>query len=220
MNRVIFFIDGFNLYHSVVDASFDSGMKGKGTKWLDIASLCKSFLHLISTDAVCEKIIYITAFAYHLTNNDPNKILRHKLFALCLEDSGIEVITTQFKKKIHYHIIQINNRFEKRKFKSYEEKETDVALGVLMMHEIAQNNCDTIALITGDTDLLPALQVIKENYKNIQIIVIFPYKRKNRELQNYAHKYFKISKEQYFKHQFPDTLILKSGRNVNKPSSW
>jgi len=40
MNIVIFLIDGFNLYHSLIDASYDLKLNGKGTKWLNIYSLC------------------------------------------------------------------------------------------------------------------------------------------------------------------------------------
>ena len=42
MDRVTFIIDGFNLYHSVCDAERD--LKGASTKWLDIKSLCSSYL--------------------------------------------------------------------------------------------------------------------------------------------------------------------------------
>jgi len=34
MNRTIFLVDGFNLYHSLIDAQRDSG--GSSAKWLDL----------------------------------------------------------------------------------------------------------------------------------------------------------------------------------------
>jgi len=51
MNRTAFLIDGFNLYHSVKSASHDLGLQGTGTKWLDIHSLCRSYLHAIGNKA-------------------------------------------------------------------------------------------------------------------------------------------------------------------------
>lgn len=41
MSQVAFLVDGFNLYHSVLRLMWDTGVC---TKWLDIYSLCKSYL--------------------------------------------------------------------------------------------------------------------------------------------------------------------------------
>ena len=55
-NRTVFIIDGFNLYHSVKQASKDLGLADKGTKWLDIRSLCSSYLYILGGNAQLEKI--------------------------------------------------------------------------------------------------------------------------------------------------------------------
>jgi hypothetical protein len=52
MNRTVFIIDGFNLYHSTRDASNDLG--GQSTKWLDVRALCESYLYTISKTARLE----------------------------------------------------------------------------------------------------------------------------------------------------------------------
>jgi hypothetical protein len=43
-NRTAFIIDGFNLYHSVVDAGEHLDVS---TKWLDISALCDSYLYRV-----------------------------------------------------------------------------------------------------------------------------------------------------------------------------
>ena len=47
MDRIVFLIDGFNLYHSVLAASkyYDDDWS---LKWLNISSLCSNYLDLIS----------------------------------------------------------------------------------------------------------------------------------------------------------------------------
>lgn len=82
MNRTIFLVDGFNLYHSTRDIGGDFG--GLRVKWLNIHSLCRSFLPLISKDARLEHIYYFSAYAFHL--NDPDVILRHNNYIKCLEE--------------------------------------------------------------------------------------------------------------------------------------
>jgi hypothetical protein len=55
--RTTFLVDGFNLYHSIVDIAKD--VIGCNVKWLDICSLCKSYLHLIGKRAMIETVYYI-----------------------------------------------------------------------------------------------------------------------------------------------------------------
>ena len=63
MNRTAFLVDGFNLYHSLVDASRDTG--GVGTKWLDLRALCASYLSGIGGGAQISQIVYFSALAVH-----------------------------------------------------------------------------------------------------------------------------------------------------------
>lgn len=56
MNRTVFLIDGFNLYHSLRDASRD--LHGVQTKWLDLRALCESYLATVGNNAQCTDIYY------------------------------------------------------------------------------------------------------------------------------------------------------------------
>jgi len=48
MNKTTFLVDGFNLYHGLVDAQRDG--HGSGTKWLDLKKLCSSYLRCQLSD--------------------------------------------------------------------------------------------------------------------------------------------------------------------------
>ena len=43
----------------------------------------------------------------------------------------------------------------------YEEKETDVAIAVMLTRLCLLNEVDTVVLITGDTDVAPAVRMVK-----------------------------------------------------------
>jgi hypothetical protein len=47
------------------------------------------------------------------------------------------------------------------KYRSHEEKETDVALGAMMVADAATRIADTSLLVSADTDLRPALQAVR-----------------------------------------------------------
>lgn len=211
MNRVIFLIDGFNLYHSIRQYKKDSGYN---TRWLDIASLCKSYLFLLGKTAKLEDIFYFSAIPYYLNNKNPDKIKRHKNYMSCLESTGVKVELGRFKEKIVFcdkcrsHILK------------HEEKETDVAIGVKAMEIFSQDHCDTAVVVTGDTDLSPAFRKCKEIFPNKRFIFAFPYKRKNKELASLAPKSFSINPKQYIKNQFTNPVILSSGHKIYKPKYW
>ncbi|MGA2297498.1 MAG: NYN domain-containing protein [FCB group bacterium] len=211
MNRTTFIIDGFNLYHSVVEASWD--LHNASTKWLDIHSLCKSYLHVIGNNSQIENIYYFSALAYHLQQNYPGKIHRHKLFIKALESTGIIVKLGRFKTKEMYCDTC------KKMITKHEEKETDVAMATTIFEILIKNDADTIVIISGDTDLAPVIRTAKDLFPKINIIFAFPYNRVNRELKILSPKSFNINKESYLRHQFKEQIFYK-GETLIKPENW
>jgi hypothetical protein len=57
--RVSFLIDGFNLYHSISQAT--QGDEFRKCKWLDLGQLCHSTLHIVDSKAKIARIHYFTA---------------------------------------------------------------------------------------------------------------------------------------------------------------
>jgi hypothetical protein len=53
------------------------------------------------------------------------------------------------------------------------------------------------------TDISPTVSTALNLFPTKNIILGFPYKRKNKELASLTGKFFKISKEQILRHQFP-----------------
>lgn len=212
MNRTDFIIDGFNIYHSLVDAG--KHLRGASTKWLNLHSLCASYLHVIGKDAQIEKIYYFSALATHLATIAPEKVEKHKTFIHALQETGIIIELARFKPKkvwcnnCNSHILK------------HEEKESDVAIASKLLEVLITDECDSVVLITGDTDIAPAVRTSQKLFPEKSIIFGFPYKRRNNELVKLASKHFKISKENIIKHQFPDPLILSNGEKIYKPKYW
>lgn len=214
MNRIAFLLDGFNLYHSVKQASHDLGLYGTGTRWLDMRSLCASYLYTLGKNAILSEVYYFSALATHLEARKPDVTLRHRKYIECLEDSGIVVELGRFKYKdvhcsrCHYDVPR------------YEEKETDVAISIKLLELCLLDQCDTAIVVTGDTDVAPAIRAVHRLCKNKQIGVAFPYKRHNAELKRLADLSFNITAQQYIRYQLPDPCILKNKRSITKPSHW
>lgn len=72
---------------------------------------------------------------------------------LCLDalkDTGVEVHLGQFR------------RAGRPGLERFEEKETDVAICAHLMAGFALDLCDMTVIVSGDTDLAPALRVARE----------------------------------------------------------
>jgi uncharacterized LabA/DUF88 family protein len=212
MVRVTFVIDGFNLYHSVSDASRDFGKQC--TKWLDVKSLCASYLYLFGKSASLHEIYYFSALAFHRCHLDPDVTKRHKAYIQCLEDTGVITQLNRFKKKTMFCPLC------KQKYDRYEEKETDVAIAIKLLEALWTDSCDIVVVVTGDTDLAPAVRTAQKHFPAKKVVFAFPYKRKNQELSSLAPGSFAISKDKYANNQLPSPYTLSSGKQVLKPSSW
>ncbi len=211
-NRTTYLIDGFNLYHSVVDASID--LAGATTKWLNIKSLCESYLQIWGKDHALEEIFYFSALATHCEPNNPGVVARHQTFISCIQSTGVIVELARFKEK------QVYCRNCKKYTTHHEEKETDVALAIKILELCVRGKCDTIVVVTGDTDIAPAIRTARILYPHVGFRMLFPYKRKNKELAQLCPGSAKIKAAVYTGHQFPDPFTLTDGTTLAKPPTW
>ena len=211
MEQIGFLVDGFNLYHSVL------ALKAKEricTKWLNVGALCRSYAHLFGSEASITDIRYFTALPTHLDEKYPGKLHRHATYMECLEDAGVRVVYGRFKQK-EVKCTRCNTLFIK-----YEEKETDVSIAVHLIDMLGKEEISSAVLMTGDTDLKPAVMMGKNLFPEKEILFAFPYYRKTKDLSEIAEKSFMIGKKQYIRYQFPNPVQLQDGRKIEKPITW
>ncbi len=90
MARVVFLIDGFNLYHALKhNASLNQ------YKWLDLNKLAKCFLK--SGDSLVN-VAYFTAYATH----QPESMARHQKYVRVLTHFGVKTVFGEFKLRDRY----------------------------------------------------------------------------------------------------------------------
>jgi hypothetical protein len=79
-------------------------------------------------------------------------------------------------------------------------------------------------LVTGDSDLVPVIRMIKDNFPGKEIVVYIPARTEIRgaaiELRSEAHKHKTLPLDLLSKSQFPASVVLDGGRTVAKPASW
>jgi hypothetical protein len=131
----------------------------------------------------------------------------------CLRSTGVRVELSRFKKK-DIRCYYCNNIIIR-----HEEKETDVALAARLFESFYTDESDTVVIMSGDTDIAPAVRTAQKLFPEKTIAFAFPFGRKNKELAQLVLLSFQINKKQYFKYQFPESLEI-SGRILRKPTEW
>jgi uncharacterized LabA/DUF88 family protein len=206
-NRSIVYIDGFNLYYGA--------LRGGDHKWLNLE---KYFRLLLPNDSI-QRIRYFTA----LVGGAPSA--RQGAYLSALETLPlVEVILGKFKAKQVQGLCPACPLPAPQMFSTFEEKRTDVNIALWMLHDAQRDLCDRLVLVTGDSDLVPAIAMVKDHYPAKKIIVYVPARNAARgaavELRNIADKDKTLPQQMLHAAHFPAEVTSGSGVVIKKPASW
>lgn len=199
--RVIVYVDGFNLYFGMLEAGL-----GK-LKWLNVKLLAENLLK------VNQNLIEIKYFTSRVSN-DPDKQKRQATYIEALEAVDVKVYYGHYQRdKMECH--RCGNIWA-----SYNEKMTDVNIATQMIIDAYNNHFDMAMLISGDSDLVPPIKAIIENFKNKRVFVAFPPKRHNNSVALVAKGSMVIGRKKLADSQFDDEVTKKDGFILKKPIDW
>jgi len=205
--RTTIYIDGLNLYYGA--------LKGTPFKWLNIE---KMFTKLRMHDDV-RRIYYFTA----LVNGSAQ--IRQVSYLRALHTTPlVSVIEGRFKDKEVTCAVRRCTFKGRRSFLVPEEKRTDVNIGTIMLDDAYRDVTDRIVLVSGDSDLVSPLLLIKHRFPEIEIIVYVPAQHPVRgaavELRGAADKHKMLPLDLLKKCQFPAELDDGRGGVIKKPDTW
>lgn len=202
MEKVITYVDGFNLYFGM-KAEF-----GSQFLWLDVEGLSRSLL-LPSQDLVLAK--YFTS----RVTNQPDKERRQKIY--------LEALETATNCETYYGRYQ-SSTIECKSchsiWPSPKEKMTDVNIATQMLLDAFTDAFDTALLISGDTDLIPPILAIKKHFPKKRIGVYFPPKRHSIALQKVVDFSGLIGRKKLRDNQLPGLVTKPGGYVLSRPTTW
>jgi len=156
--RTIFYVDGFNLYYGAVRAT-------PALKWLNLERYCK----LLRPHDEIVSIRYFSALVTGPTRPNQENYLR----ALSTTPV-VEVILGKFKQKNVKCGVTTCSSPGQKWYQMPEEKRTDVNIAVFMLDDAYQNACDQMIIFSGDSDLVPAINMVRKRFPAKKIIVYVP----------------------------------------------
>jgi len=207
MSRILFLIDGFNVYHSLNNIE-----KFHKYKWLDYSKLVRCFIK--SRDQIVG-VRFFTAYAYW----NPRKVKRHKTLVEALRYQGVTVIVGKFYPK--NKTIKINRQLSLTHY-YHEEKHTDVNIAINLLEAAIDNIFDIVFIISADSDLIPAIKAVKNRFSTKDIRIVFPMRNYSKDLEEICGPVARIKEHHLRTCQLPDTLVVDSitGRSVSRPLEW
>ena len=199
--RVIVYVDGFNLYFGMKDAGFDY------CKWLNLVLLVEN---LLKPNQVLVQVKYFTSSV----SNDPDKQKRQITYIEALKSVGVNIYYGNYQAdKIKCK--RCNNVWPK-----FNEKMTDVNIATQILIDAYQDKYDMAMLISGDSDLVPPITAVHEIFKNKRVFVAFPPKRPNQSVADVAKGSLTIGRKKLVDSQFALEVPKKDGFILKKPKDW
>ena len=180
----------------------------QSSRWLDLKGMCES---LTKKHQQLDLVRYFTT----RVKNNPGASQRQGTFIDALEArGGIKIDYGHFlSKKTKCH--SCGNEWT-----SSEEKKTDVNIAIRLLEDAHDGRFDTAIVVSGDSDLAPAIQSILSRTPKKRVVVAFPPKRHSSELQRVASGHFKIPRKSILSNHLPAVVTTPSGRPLKAPEGW
>lgn len=205
MNRVIAYIDGFNLYF---------GIRSKGWRkyyWLDLMELARS---LLKPGQQLQTVHYFTSRIR--TNGQNSGDMRR-------QNTYLEALATLSELHQHFgHYLEKPRKCRScgAQWMDYEEKMTDVNIAVRLLADAYEDHYDTALIISADSDLTTPVSQVRERFPQKRIVIAQPPGRHSVQLTRAANGYINIGEDKLRKSQLPTSVYRIDGFQLQRPNHW
>ena len=226
--RTKVYVDGYNLYYGC--------LKKTGHKWLDLHKLFKEQILPTSAPVGSELIgiKFFTAPILEKASSAADSVSSQARYHSALNrlyPENIEIVKGYYSMtpaKVRLCDAEDPRRWprdcQEALIWKLEEKQTDVNLALHAYHDASRGNVDQIVIVTNDTDIAPALRMIRE-FTPVTIGLVVPtrdhVRRPNTELANACHWVRKhITDAELASSQMPGVITTGKRSPVIKPIDW
>ncbi|UOR02047.1 NYN domain-containing protein [Leucobacter allii] len=202
-DRLIVYVDGFNLYHGLHEAARCELL------WLDLVKLAKS----LRPESSLVQVKYFTA----MVRGDPGAQSRQDRYISSLRALHPGAFTAVMGK---YMEKRRRCRNCEASWTTYEEKQTDVNIAVHLVADVAARRADTYMLLTADTDVIPAVRMAASLDPQATILAQFPPRRESSALKRMMRSSRQITLATIRAAQIPDVAVAPNGKTFSRPEKW
>jgi uncharacterized LabA/DUF88 family protein len=159
--RSIIYIDGFNFYYGLLHERPDH-------KWLNYCRLAE----LLRPDDDILRVNLFTALVDADLHMSEKRDRQKRLFHALGTQPKLELVYGKFASRERECLVY--SCPHRRKFWALEEKQTDVNMAISMIRDASTIRPQVMVLITGDIDLVPALNEVKRLNRSTHLVIYVP----------------------------------------------
>lgn len=203
------YVDGFNFYYGSV--------KGTPYKWLDFDAFAQSMLRGYSIN----RIKYFTARVDDRPE-DPQQSQRQDIYLQALATiPTVDVILGQFRTQ--RKTLPLASSVKRGRVTQMvtvvatEEKGSDVSLGAHIVWDSCHGACDTVVVISNDSDLQTPIDMARQLGR--EVIVVNPHRHQNQTSHLFGDDRRNIRRSHLAASQLPERVQTKEGV-LHRPGSW
>ena len=202
MDRVITYIDGFNLYFGLKSSRLQRYY------WLDLQLLSKNLLKPY------QQLTYTKYFTSRIAN-PPDKRTRQNTYLEALATLP-DFSTTYGKYQHNNHTCPNCGNVEIIP----SEKMTDVNIAVELLGDAYEDKFDTALLISADSDLITPIEKVRQLFPKKRVISVFPPNRASKEITKVATAFFQLGRGVIANSLFPAEVTKADGYVLKCPAKW
>lgn len=218
MNRVIYYIDGLNLYYGFNKNNWQE------YNWIDLVKFCGNNLPHGLNNPILKVKYFTSKFDAH---SPIGKAQNHFLQAnesINRESGKLDIIKGVHKDGYSWCNICQTDTPKKN------EKKTDVNIAIHMLEDaVITPICDISVLISNDTDLVPCIKMIRKYKPEHRVVILVPpTQQTNLDLQhavksdvlNNVISFPRNSVSQYISAQLDEEVIVNASFTAKRPDIY
>lgn len=211
--RCIIYIDAFNWYYGVF-------MHRPAWKWLNL----QSYFEALRPDEEVVAVRFFTAVVEPRHHTSVKRDRQKRYLKALATLPKVQVIMGKYQERTVTCRAAPCPR--KLVYTVAEEKKTDVNLAIQLIDDAIQRRAESMIIVSGDSDLEPAVEWVRRNHPAIKVGVYIPaleegrQRRRNDNYQRMQVNCRLLPLGEIARHVLPATVALQDGSTVERPTEW
>jgi len=206
-------VDAFNWYSGIFQHH-------PAWKWLNV----QSFFEALRLDEEVVTVKFFTALVDPLKNVSTRRDRQKRYIRALGTLPKVKIILGKYQERTV--TCQARDCMRRLEYQVPEEKKTDVNMAVNLLEDAVRELTDSMVIVSGDSDLEPAVEWVRRNYPHVRITVYIPVledERQQRRNDNY-HRMGVTCKPLPLtdipRHVFPAEVRVNENETIIRPPEW
>ena len=211
--RTIVYIDAFNWYFGIF-------AQRPAWKWLNL----ESFFASLRPDEEIVAIKFFTALVEPKLRTSPRRDRQQRYLSALRTLPKTTVVLGKYQNRtVTCRAAACGRNLE---YEVGEEKKTDVNIAVHLIDDALRDRMDCALVVSGDSDLEPAVAWVRTNHPTIKLTVYIPTlpeeakERRNDFYQSIGVTCRPLPLDGIARHLFPASIPQPSGAVLERPRDW